>query len=221
MVLSQGTEVIKAQGNRVPEPKSDDFVTMTPILRGRLATNIDNYADTAFVGSIGGEVLTVTDMKLGTLFVGSQLLGSGIAPGTVVTGFDGGQGGVGTYFISPSQTLPSQIIAAGIKTAQQKTKVTVQLDVHGPASSDNAQTIATLLRDDFAVQAFAASGFDVSPLYASEPRQMPFVNGEQQVEERWVIDAVLQCNPVVAMPQQFADEVDVTVTNVDATYPVV
>lgn len=218
-IVPTGTQVIKGQDNRVPEPQGTDFITMTPLMRERLSTNVDEYQDTAFIGSIDGDTLTVTEMELGAISVGSQLLGAGLATGSVVTAFVTGDGGVGTYTVAPLQTIASQIIAAGVKTALQSTKITVQLDVHGPKSPDTAQIISTLLRDDFAVQAFKETGFDVTPLYASEPQQMPFINGEQQVEERWVVDAVLQCRPVVTMPQQFADQVDVNVISVDATYP--
>jgi hypothetical protein len=154
-ILPTGVEVIQAQDNRVPEPKGDDFVTMTPILQGRLSTNVHTYD-----------------------------------------------------------------VAAGTQNILQPTKVTVQLDVHGPNSADNAQTISTLFRDDYAVRFFAASGADVAPFYADDPKQMPFTNEQQQVENRWVVDAVMQANQAIAgIPQQFADQLDVSVIDVQATYP--
>jgi hypothetical protein len=145
-ILPAGTEVVKAQDNRVPEPRGENFVTMTPILRDRLETNVHTYSD-----------------------------GYPSAPST--------------------------------KSILEPTKVTVQLDVHGPASADNAQVISTLFRDEYAVTAFAATGFDVTPLYADDPKQVPFVNGEQQVEERWIVEAVMQCNPSITVPQDFAASV--------------
>jgi hypothetical protein len=106
-----------------------------------------------------------------------------------------------------------------IRTTTQPTQITVQIDVHGPASADNVQIITTLLRDDYACQLFAASGYDIAPLYAGDPQQIPFTNSEQQVEFRWVIDAVLQANTVVTMPQDFASSVEVGVIDVDVVYP--
>ena len=94
----------------------------------------------------------------------------------------------------------------------QSTRVTVQLDVHGPASADNTQLITTLFRSDYGVSQFATSGFDVQPLYNSEPRQIPFLNGEQQIEYRWSVDAVMQCNPIVTNTQQFASQLSVAET---------
>jgi hypothetical protein len=110
-------------------------------------------------------------------------------------------------------------MAAGTQMLLQPTQVTVQLDVHGPASADNTQIITTLFRDDYATSAFALSGFDVTPLYANDPHQMPFTNGEQQVEDRWVVDVVMQANPVVSVPQQFASSIEASVTSVQAQYP--
>lgn len=93
---------------------------------------------------------------------------------------------------------------AGQRLSLQSTRTTVQLDVHGPAGADNAQILSTLLRGGFACDQFVMSGFDIVPLYTSEPRQAPFLNGEQQIEIRWTVDAVLQANIVIGVPQQFA-----------------
>jgi len=59
------------------------------------------------------------------------------------------------------------------------------------------------MRDEYAVSQFETSGLDVFPLYADDPRQMPFVNAENQVEERWVVDVVMQANPTVQTVMQF------------------
>jgi hypothetical protein len=114
-------------------------------------------------------------------------------------------------------TPPASNTAASL-TIATPWKVTVQLDVHGPASGDNAMTIAGLFRDDYAVQIFQASGYDVTPLYCGEPRQAPFLNAEQQIEQRWTFDAVMQCNLVITVPQQFAVSLDANVIDVDVAY---
>jgi hypothetical protein len=100
-----------------------------------------------------------------------------------------------------------------------KVAVTIQIDVHGPLASDNARMIETMLRSDWGVDQFAASSPDVAPLYASSPKQIPFLNAEQQIETRWTMDAVLECNPIVTNPQDFAGALEVEVVEVDATYP--
>ena len=159
-IVPAGVEVIRAQQNRVPEPVGPDFVLLTPILRTRLATNVDTY----------------TDAPLAAPPVGTR-----------------------------NSLAPMQI--------------TVQIDVHGPASADNAQMISTLLRDEYGCIAFAATGYDVQPLYADDPRETAFENGEQQTEYRWSVDAVLQANPVIGTPHDFADVLNVGLIEVDATYP--
>ena len=98
-------------------------------------------------------------------------------------------------------------------------KVSVQLDVHGPNSADNAEIIATLFRDEYGVSAFALSGYDVTPLYCDTPHQIPFLNENQQIEERWVVDAHVQTNPIITLSQDFAAALDLDLVSVDATYP--
>jgi hypothetical protein len=202
-IMPAGMEIIRGLDNRVAEPVGPNFIVMTPMLRSRLGTNIDKYQDCAFTGSISGATLTVSSMNLGTIAVGSTLFGANITAGTMITALGTGAGGVGTYTVSQSQAVASEIMACGSKNMLQPTQVTVQLDVHGPASGDNAAIITTAFRDEYATDAFSASGFDVAPLYADDGKQMPFENENQQVEERWVVDCVMQCNPIVGIPQQF------------------
>jgi len=90
-----------------------------------------------------------------------------------------------------------------------------QLDFYGPASSDYAQRFATLFRDDHAFQWFAEMHPGVTPLYCDDGSQMPLTNGEKQYEARWMIQAMLQVNPAVSTPMQFADRVDVTIVEAD------
>lgn len=112
----------------------------------------------------------------------------------------------------------------GTRSDKAPTSATVQLDIHGHASAENAQILSTLFRSDVAVDQFKTSGFDVTPLYASDPRQAQFINAEQQVETRWVVDVTMQINPIVSTLQSFADELVIGVPiegiiSVDATYP--
>ncbi len=218
-VLPAGVEVFVGQTNRVPEPKVHDFVVMTPIRRERIETNVDDGADVAFTGSVAGNTLTVTAIDVGTIDINATLFGVDVAPGSRITGLGTGGGGVGTYAVSPAQTLSSRRLSSGAMNALQPTNVVVQLDVHGPSGADNAQRISTLLRDEYAVAKFAGYGVDVVPLLADDPRQLPFLNSEQQYEDRWVIEAMLQANIVVSVPQQFADEANVGVVSVEAAYP--
>lgn len=221
-ILPPGTPIVRGQVNRVPEVAAPNFVIMWPLLRERIETNTDSYADSVFEGSVAGGVLTVTSVSEtedAPIVVGSNVFGVGLAVNTVVTGLLTGEGGTGTYSVSPSQTLATQVMAAGTAELLAPTKLTVQLDVHGPASADNAQKVSTTFRDEWAVDQFASSGLDVTPLYCEDPRQVPFLNAESQYEDRWTIDIHLQVNPVVVVPQQFADAVALDVVSVDEAFP--
>jgi hypothetical protein len=99
--------------------------------------------------------------------------------------------------------------ATGAKEVRQTTKLTVQLDIHGPAGADNAQLVTTLWRDGTACEALAATELDLAPLFANEARQIPFMNGEQQVEARWSVDLVMQVNPAITVPQDSAAALEI------------
>jgi len=218
--LPSGVEVIQAQVNRVPEPKGPDFVTMNAIRRERLETNVDDYDDASFTAVIAGTAMTVSAVVLGKLVAGAALFGANLAAGSaIVSQTSGTPGGVGVYVVAPSQAVASQAMAAGLALLSQPTKVVVQLDVHGPNSGDNAQAISTALRDDYAVFFFERNGYSAAPLYSEDPRQIPFINAEKQYEDRWVIEASLQVNPTLSLPQQFADQAVITTINVEETYP--
>lgn len=220
--LPSGVEVVAAQDNRVPEP-TGDFITMTVLRRPRLATNVATYQDCAFEASIAGTVMTVAHVDMGVLLVGATVFGTGVAAATLIQAQTGGTpGGIGTYTVAPTQTVASAKLSSGAETIMQPTEVVIQLDVHSAtdgASSDMAQTVATLIRDERATQYFTDAGLDGAPFYADDPRQMPFFNGEQQYETRYVVDVHLQANQAIGLPQQFADQAVIDVINVEAAYP--
>ena len=107
---------------------------------------------------------------------------------------------------------------AGAREDLAPAEVTVQLVAHGPQSFDLATVIASLFRTSYATQAFAATPYDVAPLFMTDPHPLPYVNDQQQVETTWSMDAHLQCNPVVTTTQDFAAQVGIGVFNVDRTY---
>jgi hypothetical protein len=228
-ILPTACTVVRGETNRVPEPKGADFVVMWPILNERLSRNVDSYADISFIGFISngsggaGTRLTVTQMLQGSISVGLFLGANGILANTEITAEQSGTGGVGTYTVNNSQNLASTTLQAGSKNVMKPVKVTIQVDVHGPNSADNAQTITSLFQDDFGIQAFAgfnAGAFTIVPLYSDDPRQVPFMDEEQQSEERWIVQLVLQVNSAVEVPEQFAGAVSVGTTSVDAAYKV-
>jgi len=155
--ILSSVSVVRGQNNRVSMP-TGDFVVMTPMLRARLATNVDSYTTASF----------------------------------------------------PAPTTTQ---------AMQATEITVQLDIFGPSAGNNAQILTTLFRDDNACAFFAASGYPIAPLYADDARQMQFIDGENQYENRYSVDVYLQANIALTVPQQFANVVKVGIINVDAAFP--
>lgn len=214
-----GVPVVQAQVNRVPQVKQGDFCLITPLMRGRLSTNVDSYADVVFTGSIATNALTVSSVAMGSLAVGQVVFGEGVTANTRIIALGTGTGGTGTYTVTPSQTVTSRTLASGGALLMQPTEFSVQIDVHGPNSADNAQTVTTIFRDWSGVDIFAATGLDVTPLTISDPRQIPFINDSQQYENRWVIDASVQVNPVLRLPQQFADQLSADLIAADNEFP--
>lgn len=102
---------------------------------------------------------------------------------------------------------------------KRSTQLSVQIDCYGASALNNANMLSMMLRSDYACQKFAASGLDMQPLYANDAHQLPFVTGEEQYQERWVFDVVLQINPVVSAPQDFADSLEIGLIDVDVVYP--
>ena len=214
--ISTGAEVIQAQLNRSAEPVAADFMTMTLVRAPRLATNVDSKIDCVFSANISGSVMTVDSIETGAIEVGATVFGPGVAPGTNIRA----QLGNNIYSVTPSQNITQERLAASRKKLTQKAQVAIQLDVHGPNSTDFALAISTAFRDAYATELFAALNPLISPLYADDPRQLPFVNSEQQYEDRWVIEDQLQVDYSVSVSQQYADTLTIVPVSVEATFPV-
>jgi hypothetical protein len=212
-VLASGVEVIQAQDNRVPEPLCSDYLTMTPLRRPRMSTNVDDDEDVTFTGSIDAGTLTVTKVAGGDILIGSRVWGPGVADGTVIVAPLTGSGGLGTYAVVPAQEVESVSMAAGRRLATESVQMAIQVDVYGPNSGNFAQMVSAMFRDGYAVDQFAAISPAISPLYADDPRQLAFSDGEQQYENRWSIDVELQIDQTITVPQQFADTLKVSVVN--------
>ncbi|MDR9839456.1 phage neck terminator protein [Herbaspirillum huttiense] len=108
---------------------------------------------------------------------------------------------------------------ADTQTNQQSKQWTAQIDCYGESANDTAAILSAMVRTPYAADRFAAGGLGIQPLYASEPRQLAFVTGESEYQERWTFELSLQYNPQVVVPQEFADTVTVGLINVDVQYP--
>jgi hypothetical protein len=169
-------------------------------------------------------LMTVTAVAFGTILTGAAVFGTGVAAGTSITALGSGTGGDGTYVVSPSQTFASGTMSAGAKTIQQNAHITIQCDFHSAdtTASDMAQTVSSALRDEYGVDFFAGLApplNGVVPLYADDPRYVPWINESQQMEARWILDVHLQANQITVVPQQFSDAVALDVVSVEADFP--
>jgi hypothetical protein len=91
-------------------------------------------------------------------------------------------------------------------------QVAFQVDAYGPSAADVATMMAVATRSTWSQQY-------VSAMYASDPKQLTFINAEEQFEERWSFDAVLAYNPTVAVPQDYFTAVDIGLEPVDVYFP--
>lgn len=99
---------------------------------------------------------------------------------------------------------------------EQAIRLTIQLDCYGAASAEWAAILSIVLRDEYSMSSLAPI---LAPLYTNDPRFAPLIDGEEQYERRWIVEAVMQYNPVVTTPMQFAGEAEATLINVDEAYP--
>lgn len=220
-ILPASVTVIIGQINRVASPEGD-YVVYWPLHRPIFSTNVETPADTKFTASIAvidsNTAAMTTSSVTGVIQVNNSVFGLNVADSTrVLSQTSGTPGGAGVYVVSPSQAVSSETMSTGTMTVAQSTESVMQVDVHGPNSADNAQAIAMSIRSEFAVNQMDGSG--VTPLFADEPRQAPFITAAKQYENRWVVDVHLQITPTVSTPQEFADAVTLTVVDVEVTYP--
>ena len=224
-ILPEGTPVVKGQVNRVAEVKQPDYVVYWPLHQPRLSTNITEFFDNIITASIAGLVLTVSaiaqdEYPLGTGIPLYDATGQVLAGTAIVEQTSGPPGGIGTYTINKTQTVASTTMYASFRDDWVPTEYVVQCDVHGPQSANNVKIIEGLFRSEYATSNFTDSGFDMQPLYADTPRQMPWYSDDQQFNDRWSIDVHMQINPRIETPQDFFAALDLGIINVDVVYPV-
>ena len=225
--LQAGVTVISGQGNRVSEPTAPIFVVVTPIRFTRLATNLDNYQNAEYTATINGTTMNVSAVKFGALQGGDPVFGIGLAgpyAPTILQQTIGPPGGPGLYTIDLPQNISTpQMFASGSQTFIQSSEVVVQCDFHSAdlTAGDLAQVISTTFRDEFATDYFAKLQYPLSlitPLYADDPRQVPFVNAEEQYEWRWVLEVRMEVDQEVFIPFQYADRIVADATSVQADF---
>jgi hypothetical protein len=225
-VLPSGVDVVESQDNRVPEPHAANFVDMVPLRRMILATNVHQKLDCAGDASISGPTMTVGSVEITNgvgILQGATITGPGVVSGTaVVQQLSGTPGGTGTYTVAPSQTAPYGLYEAGQLQTVGQYECTIQLGFHSAdnTSADMAQVVAQMIRDPYGVAYINGQNAAVTPLYAGQPRQVPYMNAEDMFEFRWIVECILQANvTITGLPQAFVTSAALTLVDVDAVFP--
>jgi hypothetical protein len=107
------------------------------------------------------------------------------------------------------------VVTPGEVHAEQGTQLSVQLDCYGALSGDWANMLSNVLRSDWGCGQLAPT---LAPLYVDQATMAPLVDSEKQYEQRWIVPAELQYNPVTSTPMEFADTLNVSLINVDERY---
>lgn len=94
-------------------------------------------------------------------------------------------------------------------------RLDIQVDFYGESAGDYCRSVETAFRTMWGFDHFPAG---IKPLYTSDGIQSPLVSGEQQYVPRWTLTVSMQYNPVVAVPQQFADALAATTIAADVLY---
>lgn len=98
----------------------------------------------------------------------------------------------------------------------QSSQCVIQIDIHGPEAFNNASIVSTIFRSSYAVGFFEQRGATIAPLYADDPRNMQFApGGEQQYEDRYVVEANLQVNQTVTTSAESARTLELGLVNID------
>lgn len=103
-----------------------------------------------------------------------------------------------TDYQPPTDPAP----AIGTATIKGPTRIDVQIDFYGVQAGEFCKAVKTAFRSHWGFAHFPAN---IKPLYTSDAMQSPLTTGEQQYESRWTLTASLQYNPIVTVPQDFAD----------------
>jgi hypothetical protein len=95
------------------------------------------------------------------------------------------------------------------------TQLTAQVDWYGPNAWANAQAVETTFRSSLGTQVIEGLNSQLTALYCDSARQVGYVDGEQQWEDRWMSELTLQLNPTVLTLQEAATSVVITLAPVD------
>ena len=144
----------------------DNGVTYRVPRNGARIELLNNGAPPSYVASISGTTMTVSAVSSGVLAVGQIFNGTGVTKNITITALGTGAGGVGTYTVTPSQTVSSTTM----RTSQQfvftqwnrtwNDIAALKLTDEQPLGPDHDEGVASLL------------GMIIAPEYGVNPSPM-------------------------------------------------
>ena len=87
-------------------------------------------------------------------------------------------------------------------------RIMIQADFYGAQSGDWCAAVKTVWRTPYAVAQFPLG---IAPLYCDDGNEAPLITGEEQYERRWALTMSLQYNPIVVVPLQSADSLEMNI----------
>lgn len=118
MVQSENTPIVMNFPYDITGVSFEGTIEFPPTMTVDLSTCITVGNIINCVGSIAGNILTVTAISDGAILVGSMIAGINVLQQTFVTAFGTGTGGVGTYAVNQQQTVPSTALYSSVASLQ-------------------------------------------------------------------------------------------------------
>lgn len=113
---------------------------------------------------------------------------------------------------------------SGFVTHTTNSNLTVQVDCYGVQTdftnpnddsfwdaSTTARNIARMIKTNFACDFFKNMGLDISPLYATNTRNMNFINDAEQYEQRHMFEITVNYNPSITFQQDYFTGIDLKI----------
>lgn len=126
---------------------------------------VDSYA-ASFTASISTTTLTVSAVASGTIKLGMEITGTGVAAGTRITNFGTGTGGTGTYIVNNSQTVASTAITGSLPSKivmECSGSYNIQFSIQVQSTSSTSETIDIWFRQNGVDIAGSNSSFGIQP----------------------------------------------------------
>lgn len=112
----------------------------------------------------------------------------------------------------------------GVVTHTTNSNLTVQVDCYGVQTDFNnpennsfleaattARNIARMVKTNFACDYFKKQGLDIAPLYATNTKNMNFINDADQYEQRHMFEITVNYNPSVTISQDYFTDIDLKI----------